>query len=181
MYKYIISPFLHYSFNLQGPQSRHTLTQLLYNVLQCDTATVHYYYLKKTTSVATSVPPTAKVLVSWLVDIAFRDLRREQQHQAIPISGSICQPLRRWIVSVSCISVIGQKNLHRLKARIAEMISRKNIQLDVETTSDLRAIMEQEEECILKNILRIRSNKCFGNSKRKRCQKTREACAGTLQ
>ena len=34
-----------------------------------------------------------------------------------------------------------QKKLHRLKARIAEMISRKNIQLDVETTSDLCTIM----------------------------------------
>ena len=41
-----------------------------------------------------------------------------------------------------------QKKQHRLKANVAEMISRKNIQLDVETTSDLCTIMKQKEECI---------------------------------
>ena len=43
-----------------------------------------------------------------------------------------------------------QKKLCRLKARVAEMISTTNVQLDVETTSDLCAIMELEEESILK-------------------------------
>ena len=43
-----------------------------------------------------------------------------------------------------------QKKLCRLKARVAEMISTTNVQLDVETTSDLCAIMELEEKSILK-------------------------------
>ena len=74
-----------------------------------------------------------------------------------------------------------QKKLHRLKARVCEMMSKKSVGLDAETASDLCTITQQEEENICSKYPEDSFQRVFWQQQKEALSNDKEACVGTQQ